>query len=176
MPYDPEKLCRRSLRLKGYDYSSVGAYFITICVQNRHCLLGEILAGKMDLSHAGRMAVKWWEQLEKKFENVKTDEFVVMPNHVHGIIQIVACRGGHTDPPNKGLSLHEITQWFKTMTTNEYIRNVKTQGWPPVKSRLWQRNYYDHIIRNDDDLNRVRQYIRDNPMSWADDAENPANP
>jgi len=93
MPYDPEKLYRRSLRLKGYDYSSVGAYFITVCVQNRRCLLGEISVGKMDLSHAGRMVMKWWEQLEEKFESVKADEFTIMPNHVHRIIQIVACRG-----------------------------------------------------------------------------------
>ncbi len=105
---------------------------------------------------------------------------VVMPNHIHGIIVIVGAdlrvRPDRTDTDNEGAHigapLPKIVQWFKTMTTNEYIIGVKQHGWPPFHSKLWQRNYYERIIRNDTELDRVRQYIHDNPLNWDTDEEN----
>jgi len=189
MKYDPVKHHRRSIRLHGYDYATPGAYFVTLCVQNRECLLGEIrAAGEMRLNEAGRMIEKWWLELNHKFPNVDTDEYVVMPNHFHGVVVIVApddnagvdlggadlrVGPGPGRDAHVGASLPTVIQWFKTMTTNEYIRGVKTLGWTPFSGKLWQRNYYEHIIRNDDDLRRVRQYLINNPARWALDQANP---
>jgi len=199
MTYDPERHHRRSLRLKGYDYTHAGAYFVTICTQNRECLFGEVVDGEMRLNDAGRMVEKWWAELNNKFPNIETDENIVMPNHFHGIVVIAADRpgltngnvgadlrvcpestgandeitGAHTGAPLRGAPLPEIVQWFKTMTTNEYIRGVKTLDWPPFRGRIWQSNYYEHIIRDEASLNRIREYIANNPMQWALDRENP---
>jgi REP element-mobilizing transposase RayT len=123
-----------------------------------------------------QMIQHWWDKLPEKFRNIKTDEFVIMPNHIHGIIFIVG-----VDPcvyPDKGehigSSLHRIIQWFKTMTTNNYIQGVKQNGWRPFHGKFWQRNYYEHIIRNEDELNRIREYIRTNPLKWQFDKDNPS--
>ena len=169
---------RRAIRLPGYDYAQAGAYFVTICTQDRRCLFGDVADGHMHLNDAGRMIERWWQELQNKFPKIDTDEFVVMPNHIHGIVMIVGAdlrvrpkpSGTHTGAP-----LPEIVQWFKTMTTNEYIRRVKEQGWAPLDRRLWQRSYYEHVVRNDDDLNRTRQYIHDNPSGWHEDADNLAS-
>ncbi len=197
---------RRSLRLKGYDYAEDGAYFITICVQGRARLFGEIEQEKMRLNDAGRMIERWWLEVGRKFHNIKIDKYVIMPNHFHGIIIIVdhdqsipdatapgtmvgadlcVCpktRGSpgapigapqppHQQPPTQKTN---IAPWFKIMTTNEYIREVKRQGWPPFCARLWQRNYYEHIIRDESSLRRIQKYIQDNPARWAFDRENRA--
>jgi REP element-mobilizing transposase RayT len=180
---------RRSIRLQGYDYSRNGAYFVTVCVQHRECLLGEIVDDEMRLNDAGRMVERWWVELGNKFPSVETDEFVVMPNHFHGIITIVGAdlrvcpdrTGAHIGAPLRhgplqrinDAPLPEIVQWFKTMTTNEYIRTVKQHGWVPLPGRLWQRNYYERVIRTEEELRRIRQYITDNPSQWAHDRENP---
>jgi REP element-mobilizing transposase RayT len=179
---------RRSLRLQDYDYSQAGAYFVTICANNRQCLFGDVVDGEMVLNDAEQMIDKWWAELNRKFPTVQTDEHVIMPNHFHGIITI------NSDPvgadlgvcPNDGESpcaqasgahigapLPEIIQWFKTMTTNEYIHGVKTSGWPSFRGRLWQRNYYEHTVHNEESLNRIREYIINNPLQWAYDRENP---
>jgi REP element-mobilizing transposase RayT len=144
---------------------------------------------EMQLNDAGQVILHWWRELERKFITVNTDAFVVMPNHCHGIVTINDPAVGAdlcVGPPNvvrirptqpgahAGAPLPEIVQWFKTMTTNEYMRGVKTSGWPLFDRRLWQRNYYEHIIRDDDSLNRIRQYIFDNPARWDSDRENPA--
>jgi REP element-mobilizing transposase RayT len=145
--------------------------------------LGDILNGQMRLSRAGETVTRWWLELARKFTTVETDEFVVMPNQCHGIIVI-------TDPPvgadlrvgpatartgaHTGAPLPMIVQWFKTMSTNEYMRGVKNLGWTPLRGRLWQRNYYEHIIRGKESLKRIRQYILDNPARWEFDRENPA--
>src|SRR5713226_6639947 len=150
---------RRSIRLQGYDYSQVGAYFVTVCVQNRKCLLGDILKDEMRLNDAGRMVERWWVELGNKFPSFELDEYVVMPNHFHGIIIIVGADLCVRPIP-------EIVQWFKTMTTNEYIRSVKSLGWIPFNARLWQRNYYERVIRNEEEMCRIRQYIADNPAQW----------
>ncbi len=198
---------RRSIRLKDWDYSRTGMYFGTICAQNRVCLFGDVVNGDMRLNDAGRMVEKWWSELNHKFPMVQTDQFAVMPNHVHGIIAIVGAAlrvcphdlpvcpdepgahtgagaytnmgahtgvGAHTSAGTHiGVPLPRIVQWFKTMTTNEYIRGVKQFGWPRFDRRLWQRNYYEHIVRNDDELNRIREYIMNNPLKWELDRENP---
>ncbi len=157
---------RRSIRLRDHDYSQVGAYFVTICVQHRECLFGDIVDDEMRLNDAGRMVERWWGELGNKFPSVEPAEYVVMPNHFHGIIVIVGADLCVRPIP-------EIVQWFKTMTTNEYIREVKQQGWVPLPGQLWQRNYYERVIRNEEELCRIRQYIADNPAQWGQDRENP---
>jgi REP element-mobilizing transposase RayT len=166
MRYDPEKHHRRSIRLQGYDYSTPNAYFVTIVTQHREHLFGEIIDGQMHLNDAGQMIARWWQELERKFPAVQTDAWIMMPNHLHGIIRI-----HHTDPPGDGVSLATVVQWFKTMTTNEYLRHVKQEGWTPFPRRLWQRNYYEHIIRNPEELEAIRHYIITNPQRWAEDPE-----
>ncbi|MCL4500583.1 MAG: YraN family protein [Deltaproteobacteria bacterium] len=160
---------RKSPRLPDYDYSRPGAYFITICIQNKKFLLGDIREGIICLKAAGKMVEKWWLKLESKYPWIKTDQyFAVMPNHFHGIVFIEAPEGGYMDPP-----LQKIMQWFKTMTTNEYVHGVKEYDWPPFPGSLWQRSFYEHIIRDEESLNRIREYIINNPLRWELDRENP---
>lgn len=177
VPLNRERHHRHSLRLKGYDYSQVGAYFITICVRNRECLFGEIVNGKMFLNNAGHMVEKWYFELPKKYSDIQCLEYIVMPNHFHCIIQNVGADLHVCPYPNKGehagSPLRNIVQWFKTMTTNDYIRNAKQNGWEPFEGKLWQRNYYEHIIRNETELNALREYIVNNPLKWDEDEENP---
>jgi putative transposase len=168
---------RQSPRLSGYDYSEQGAYFVTICIQSHLCLLGEILNGEMRLNQAGRMAKQWWEKLESNFPAIKTDFFVIMPNHFHGIIFITKDTSSRLltlkQGAHMGAPLQKIVQWFKTMTTNEYVHGVKEHGWAPFKKHLWQRSFYAHVVRNDEALNRIREYIQTNPQRWELDRENP---
>ena len=183
---------RRSIRLKGYDYSQAGAYFVTICAKDRECLFGDVVDGEMRVNDGGRMIKKWWRESSRKFQNIELDEFVIMPNHLHGIIVIVGValcgrpgidaqspKTGNTpqtgQPHRVAPTLGDIIDWFKTMTTNEYIRNVRQDNWPPFNGRLWQRNYYEHVIRNGEGLTSIRQYIVDNPAKWAEDEDNPVN-
>jgi putative transposase len=165
---------------------------VTICTQERACLFGVIQDDKVCLNDAGRTIEKWWFELNRKFPMVETDEFVIMPNHFHGVVIITDVpvgadlrvgpipEGGHPTQQgaHAGAPLQAVIQWFKTMTTNEYIRGVKTASWPAFNRRLWQRNYYEHVIRDDQSLNRIRQYIVDNPCalgirsgkSWGDES------
>ncbi len=193
--YNPEGHHRRSIRLPGTDYSQSGAYFVTLCTQNRACLFGEIRNGKMELNDAGQMVMKWYDELENKFSDITNDECFCMPNHFHFIVvnngicndntgehvgaDLRVCPGNRGENventgEHTGSPLHRIVQWFKTMTTNEYIRGVKKQGWSPFPGKLWQRNYYEHVIRNDESLHRIREYIRNNPLQWETDHENPS--
>ncbi len=318
MKYNPERHHRRSIRLKGYDYARAGAYFVTIVTQDRAGLFGEVVDGEMRLNDAGRMILAVWDEIPLFYPGVDTDAFVIMPNHVHGIVVLVgATTGGcpdggepqgvaptlslppggnhgglprpdavpdhvgatprgrphtaptsqrarrqgnhggvprpdavpdhvgatprgrpHTAPTSQrarrqgnhggvprpdavpdhvgatprgrphygqargpaigqargpaigqargpaigqargpaptGLSLPDVVHRFKTLTTKRYADGVKRDGWPAFRGRLWQRNYYEHIIRNEASLNRIRQYILDNPARWALDRENPA--
>jgi putative transposase len=200
--FDPDIHQRHSIRLAGYDYSSAGFYFVTICVQGRDCLFGEVVEDRVVLNDAGRMVEHWWHEISNKFSTVGLDHYVIMPNHFHGIIILhppdvgadLCVRpgsdsfpvganlrvrpgfrrsempGGHTGPP-----LPTVVQWFKTMSTNAYIHGVNNHNWPPFPGKLWQRNYYERIIRNENELHNIRQYIHNNPAKWADDNENPAN-
>jgi putative transposase len=160
---------RKSPRLSDYDYSLSGAYFVTVCINRKKCLLAGIAEGMLCLNAAGKMVEKWWRKLESKFPLTKIDSFyVVMPNHFHGIVSIGDSEGGHAGPP-----LQQIMQWFKTMSTNEYIHGVKELGWPVFQGNLWQRSFYDHVIRDDESLNRIREYIVNNPQRWELDRDNP---
>ena len=177
MSYDPSHHHRRSIRLKGYDYSLPGAYYVTIVTQTRTALFGEILGTEMRLNQAGQMIDNWWATLAERFPTITLDTHVIMPNHINGIVVITA--GPTPESPNYALdapALAAIVQWFKTMTTNAYIRAIKADGWPQIQGRLWQRNYYEHVIRNDVELERIRAYIQDNPAKWQEDTENPAHP
>lgn len=187
MDENRKRLVRKSIRLRDYDYAQVGAYFVTIVTQGRACLLGDVVNGEMHLSDAGRMIERWWLELNRKFPAVDTDIFVIMPNHFHGIVVISdtivgadLCVGllsakTHADQEGAhiGAPLPKIVQWFKTMTTNGYIAGVKTQGWSPFSGRLWQRGYYEHVVRGENELNRIREYIANNPLQWELDQENP---
>jgi len=119
------------------------------------------------------MVIKWLMETENRFAGTKIDKFVLMPNHIHFIVFMPGGhmdqgghvgQGGHIGPP-----LHEIVGWFKTMTTGEYIRGVKSGLYPPFNRRIWQRSYHDHIIRNEDEYKRIWQYIDENPAKWAED-------
>ena len=176
MIYDPNKHDRRSIRLKGFDYTREAAYFVTISTQNGTCLFGEIVNGQMRLNDAGRVAQMVWKTIPDHFSQVEIDASVVMPNHVHGIIIIVgATHAGarHASPlqrqsgPPKG-SLGAIVGSYKSAVSRQINQLHRTSG-----AKVWQRNYYEHIIRNETALNRLRQYIADNPARWADDQENP---
>jgi putative transposase len=173
--HGPAKHGRRSIRLKNYDYSQSGAYFVTICTYDRASLFGAVVNGEMQLNDAGRKVEHSWFELNRKFAPVETDVFVIMPNHCHGIVLITdgivgadlcvgpepkrgygADQGTHAGAPLRpGLST--LIQWFKTVTTNEYIRGVKTGAWAPFNRRFWQRNFYEHVIRSEESLNRIRQ-------------------
>jgi len=155
---------RKFLRLPEHDYSQIGAYFITIVTQERANLFGKIDNGKIEISPAGESLWRWWEELSKKFSGVTPFEFIVMPNHIHGIVVI--------ELANASIPLGDIVGWYKSMTTNEYIRGVKSNGWPPFDRRLWQRNYYEHIIRSEVDLENTILYIQTNPDRWETDEEN----
>lgn len=191
---------RRNIRLKGYDYSQPGAYFVTICTRDRACLFGEVADGEMRLNEWGEIVLWTWRDLPNHVPNVQLDAFVIMPNHVHGIIIITdpanapAAVGAGSEPaptqpqpapaqpaPDQSIAsisggiaakrygLPEIMRQFKTFSARRINEQRGTPGLP-----IWQRNYYEHIIRNEESLNCIRQYIADNPLRWALDQENPA--
>jgi REP element-mobilizing transposase RayT len=163
---------RRSPRLQEYDYTQEGAYFVTICSQNRLSLFGEVVADGIRLNDAGRMVAHYWSRLPEQFPTLDLDAFVIMPNHVHGILIL----GGETRADIRRSSLSQHMQWFKTVTTNAYVRGVDEARWDSFPGKLWQRSFHDHIIRNERSLNALREYILSNPARWADDQLNPANP
>ncbi len=186
--YNLNKHHRKSIRLKGYDYSKAGLYFITICCQNRVHLFGNVINKQMILNDAGKMIEKWFNELQNKFPDVKCHEMVVMPNHIHFIIENIGSVGAdlRVCPNDSNISktekrvseilgehagspLHRVLQWFKTMSTNEYIRGVKNNNWIPFDGKLWQRNYWEHIIRNDQSYQKISDYIINNPSKWNDD-------
>jgi len=192
--YNPLKHHRRSIRLKGYDYSAPGAYFITVCVHNRECALGEIVDGEMRLNEAGEIVVACWQAIPAHFVHVGLDLFVVMPNHLHGIIVLEAyAMGGKGEasaveqagisgvlaadasplrmdgtPPG---SIPAIVQNFKSVSSRRLNALRATPG-----AHFWQRNYYEHIVRNEAGLARIRTYIQNNPARWARDQLHPAAP
>ena len=165
---------RRSLRLKWYDYSRAGAYFVTIITQGRLCVFGEVVGEEMRLNEVGSMAGQTWEALPRRFPGIGMDAFVVMPNHIHGIVIINPPVGvSLVDTPStpdtldapdtpdildapdnvdrattRGTpTLGDVVGAYKSLTTVEYTRGVKTLNWPPFERRLWQRNYYEHTLR-----------------------------
>ena len=201
MPYNSEIHHRHSIRLPKYDYSNSGAYFITICAQNRECLFGKIVAGNMILNEAGKMIQSVWNEMPQFYYGIEIDAFQIMPNHIHGIIIIKnkfklfvgagpracpninsgprACPIGQPQnitgqpqgvaPTGTAMSLCDVVHRFKTLTTKKYIDSVKNNYWPPFYNKLWQRNYYEHIIRNEKSLNYIQEYILNNPYNWEQD-------
>ncbi|MFZ6664505.1 transposase [Peijinzhouia sedimentorum] len=260
--YNPKIHKRKSIRLKGYDYSQAGLYFITICCQDRICRFGQVVNGEMVLNEIGKMVESEWMQLPERFQNTQLHEFVVMPNHFHAILEIVKSSNTITNPPNAGATLMvdpntlvvdttnktqaqdkenqpqegqpvrttlvvdpknssaetnpqegtsptvnpknqpkqeetqpqegqpqgiahtaktarekgkkvktvgEIVGAFQSIVTVKYIRGVKTKGWPQFKGKLWQRNFYEHIIRNERAYHNISKYIINNPRKWSED-------
>ncbi|MYA70750.1 transposase [Candidatus Poribacteria bacterium] len=186
---------RRAMRLRDYDYSQPGAYFVTICARHRKCLFGAITDGKMRLNEIGQIVVECWNHIQQHFPSVELGESVIMPNHFHGIISwgITETRTPHpSENINTGRgevsssvdispttrrgevpspSLGKIMAYFKYQSTKHINRHYNTPG-----TRIWQRNYHDHIIRDDPDLQRLRQYMQNNPMKWELDQLHPDNP
>jgi len=165
---------RRLLRLKYYNYASPGAYFVTICAKDRSLLFGDIIKGDMRLSDYGRIIAQEWEISAKIRREITLDAFVVMPNHLHGVVFIeesdVGATGG--SPVRSGPRQHSLGSFlsgFKSATTKRINDLGQTPGRP-----IWQRNYYEHIIRNEQSLHRIREYIANNPARWDFDRENPA--
>lgn len=207
MTYDPAKHHRRSIRLRGYDYAWAGTYFVTLCAQHRECLFGEVMGNKMRLNVAGQIVATIWQSIPRHFPGVTLEAWIIMPNHLHGIIVIGDQRRGEAvaydspasttprlaiaspNPPHPAPkkpeplptdasprqdgtqpgSLSAIVQNFKSVSTRKINRIRNTPGGP-----VWQRNYYEHILRDEAALNRIRQYIGDNPRQWAEDENNPS--
>lgn len=164
------KFYRRSIRLPEYDYSKSGAYYITICSFNKELIFGSVVDGKMILSEIGNIVAKYLEEIPNHFENVFVDEYVVMPNHIHIIISIVGIQ--NFEPlQNKyqkiiPKSIGSIVRSYKASVTKWCKEN-------DYKKFKWQRNYFEHIIRNEEDHFRIREYIQNNPLQWELDEENP---
>jgi putative transposase len=172
MIYAPQKHHRRSLRLEDYNYAHSGAYFITIVAQNRQCIFGEVVNGKIELNQFGHILAEEWEKSESIRQEIELDAFVVMPNHIHGIVIMNSDVGATgrspspSGPPKR--SLGAFVGGFKSAVTTRINQFRGTPG-----AAIWQRNYYEHVIRNEESLNRIRQYIVDNPTRWSFDPENP---
>lgn len=169
---------RRSIRLRGYDYTQNGAYFVTICAHERRPMFGRVVNGAMVVNEWGRVVQACWDEIPAHFRHVELDAFVVMPNHVHGIIVIAndggRCRGVACHAPttvkrefSKPIpeSLPTIVGAFKSAATKHINRLLNLPDRP-----IWQRNYYEHIIRNEKSLNQIRAYIANNPGKWAEDS------
>ncbi|MDO8519330.1 MAG: transposase [Deltaproteobacteria bacterium] len=161
---------RKKLRLKWYDYSQAGGYFVTICARDRACLFGRVIGGKMEMNEAGKNIESVWKRLPERFPQIKLDEFVIMPNHIHGILIIDGVGAIHELPlPRRRQMTLPMAMGFLKMNTSKHINNWrKTPGLP-----VWQRNYYEHIIRDERDLVKIREYIANNPLKWDEDPENP---
>ncbi len=208
MPYDPQRHHRRSIRLPGYDYTQPGAYFVTVVTHERTPMFGDIADGEMRLNDAGRVAQQCWLDIPSHFPHVELDAFIIMPNHVHGILWIVetppmgttagtmAGTVGAKDfsplpspplpsnvppissqplgvssdaapqPHGTSKTIGSVVRGFKIGVTKWFRQNTTIYT-------VWQRNYYEHIIRTDDALARIRAYIQSNPQRWAEDQENP---
>lgn len=180
MTHNPDKHQRRSIRLKDYDYSQAGAYFVTICTYNKECLFGKVTNGEMVINEYGKVVEQEWLKTTEIRPNVELDEFIIMPNHFHGILVIIdKCRGTARCAPTTddrqfgkmiSASLPAIIRSLKSAATN-HINKLRGTSNAPV----WQRNYYEHVIRNEHDLNDIREYIVNNPLKWDLDSENPNN-
>jgi REP element-mobilizing transposase RayT len=220
MPYNPNIRHRRSIRLKGYDYSQAGLYFITICCDNRICLFGNVVNGEMELNDAGKIADACWMEIPNHFPNAVLHEHIVMPNHVHGIVELVGAKHFSPDMPDTPNASNTPNEYFPdnnrvkhfspdmpdtsntSNTSNEYFpdsnrakgfsplrspsktigsvvrgfkigvtkwfRNTMADDFPPQR-QVWQRNYHEHIIRNEQSYQTISNYIINNPIKWADD-------
>jgi len=184
--YDPQKHHRRSIRLKGYDYTQPGAYFVTICTWQRACSFGEVVQGEMRLNKQGQIANREWMRLERRFSTADFSAFVVMPNHMHGIVVMHADgRGAGENHPDHGGGRHPLRPYegprvipgslaaivraYKASVTWRIHAMRGDEGSP-----VWQRNYYEHIVRDDEEYRRIIEYIQTNPLRWEADQLHPA--
>jgi REP-associated tyrosine transposase len=195
MANDPEIHHRRSIRLRGYDYSQPGSYYVTLCTQAKSHLFGHIVEGEMHRNELGDFVALCWEWLAERYLYIKLDEWIVMPNHLHGIIVITnqggdsasktgggsrtadqagggsrtadQAGGGSRTAPTMRKPLGRLIGAFKTVSTSRINERRGTPG-----RLLWQRDFYEHIVRDDDELNKIRDYIRTNPLRWNTDPEN----
>lgn len=165
---------RKPIRFKNFDYSLLGSYFITICTENRKPLFGDIVDGKTRLNKFGQIVHQCWEDLPKHYQQVMLDAFVIMPNHIHGIIILTnevpepGMAGLKPAATKKGHGLPEIVRAFKTYSARKINMERETSG-----VKLWQRSFFDRVIRNERELNSIRKYIMENPALWDLDQENP---
>ena len=199
MTYNPDIHKRQSIRLKGYDYSQSGLYFITICCYQRECLFGNIINSQIILNNFGQLIKEEWLKSAEIRKEIELDDFVIMPNHFHAIVIInqeinsdfmkndvdfqdnnVGANGRsplgqiQSSRPKismKPKSISSLIAGFKSATTKK-INIIRNTPQNPV----WQRNYYDHIIRNDESLAKIREYVQNNPLSWENDQLHPNNP
>ncbi len=148
---------RKQIRLHGYDYSRNGGYFLTLCTYNRGVFFGK--SDSLD-----EMFRRWLFEIENKYPGVKIDLNIFMLDHMHFVL--FKSDQNAENAADKSSSLPLIIKWYKTMTTNDYIKGVKSGSYDPFDKHIWQRNYFEHIIRNEDDLYNIRAYIRDNPKNW----------
>jgi putative transposase len=164
MDHSGDRTRRRTIRLKGWDYASSGAYFVTICAKDRRCLFGVVVNEMMHLGPAGSVVENAWISLADRYSHASLDEYIIMPNHMHGIIVLQSVRrgGSRTAPTSTRKPLGRLIGAFKTISTKEINRLCGTTG-----RTIWQRGYYDHIIRNEEDLDNIRRYIQNNPLNWA---------
>jgi putative transposase len=176
--YDKSKMHSRSMRLKDYNYSQEGAYFITICAYNRQHIFGDIINEQMNLNRYGETAFSCWQQIPEHFGNVDLDVFAILPNHIHGIVSISEAR--HAMPliddklrafgERVPGSISTIIASYKSATT-KVIHSLPDSS----HRQIWQRGFYDHVIRDDNDLDQIREYIEANHLLWSQDHENPEN-
>lgn len=172
---------RQSIRLKGYDYSSPGEYFITICTHNRKHIFGNVVDGEMQLNRFGKIAQNEWVNTESIRDNVVLDTFIIMPNHMHavfGIMSNVGAVGAYRDTPVRDIPCNNYKSKFRSPSKNvgAIVRGYKSAVTTKINrlgkstgTKIWQRNYYEHIIRNDKSLNHIRDYIINNPAKWQAD-------
>lgn len=159
------------LRLRDWDYRLPGPYFVTLCTHNRTALFGWISDSEMTGTPAGELLRDTWRRIPIRYPNAVLDSFVVMPNHVHGIIRLDTDERGEILPNAPNLS--DVIRWFKIQTTVRYGDGVREQDWPRYHGNLWQSGFMDHIIRTEHALTRLRDYIESNPARWEDDLFHP---
>lgn len=191
-----ERQHRRSIRLKGYDYSKPGYYFVTLCTKDRECLLGEISDSRIHLNEMGNTVDCIWREIPSCFPNVVIDQCMIMPNHFHGIIRILGENQNKDAAKGRGLMNQTPTlqrssdgdsnsdQWIMmkdpALTLGKIIRFLKARSTQAIRKNMgisfyWQRNYFEHIVRDKSELFRIREYIRENPANWSMDEDNPLN-
>jgi REP element-mobilizing transposase RayT len=173
MTFNPNLHHRRSIRLRDYDYSSGGYYFVTICTHGRICYFGDIHDAAVSLSPVGEIAHQYWQDIPVHFDNVDIDEFIIMPNHIHGIIII----NDDTVGARHGMPLQQTNKFGVSIPNslsviiNQYKSSLTRWCNQNDHPFAWQRNYHEHIIRDDADLDRIREYIINNPMNWENDED-----
>lgn len=192
--FNPHIHHRRSIRLKGFDYSQAGLYFITICCQDRLCHFGHVENDAMILNEYGQIAFDEWMKLPERFPNFELDVFQIMPNHIHAIISLTnpaaaaavratlaVVRNGNTvahdtigagvNPAptgtGTGTGVSDIIRAYKSLVSNGCLKIFKSKN--EMMGKLWQRNYYEHIIRNEQSYQRIAEYIMNNPIKWRED-------